>query len=291
MLLLTSPEAVTTTILRIAKANNFPLPQTEKQFRKVYQDCLANEQPECFWLRPENSTFLSHLKTPVSQENHQRFLDIYNSETTALDDLDQKSVISSKDHDTAPMVRKLEAAYRYLETSSPIHANFLEALIEQVFIDGSDVAAGGTTSDAVGVIWSNPHPKFSDADLAEFLVHELTHNCMFLDEWLYPHYDYDIMFDENTWALSAILDKKRPIDKVIHSLAVAAEIVLLRDRFFGEPTDPKAHPPSQQICASMKTTIADVLEVQHKTSVLADRTLEIIDMVQDQVLTTKLAAE
>lgn len=291
MLLLTNSDELLTHILRLAKAHGFPLPQNDVEFRRTYQSCLTTEQPKCFWLRKEGQSFRDSLHDPICEKDRQKFIDLYSVDTTALDDLGQSEIMKRAKSLRPELVRQLENAHEYLLQRSAEHAKFLDLIIERVFIDESDVAAGGTTSDAVGVIWANPRPEFAASDLAEFLVHELTHNFMFLDEWLYPHYKYEIMHEERTWALSAILDRKRPIDKVLHSLIVAAEVVLLREQKFGEPSDPKAHPPSHQIRASIETTIEDLMRVQESTGVLADRALELIDTVRGKVFASTVAAE
>ncbi len=291
MILLTSPSSVMNNALRIFKAHNLPLPDSEASFRKTYQDCLVIEQPHCFWLRTQGMSFYDTLDEKMTDEKRRKFVDLYSVDTTPLDDLAQASVIKSSNSKRDVLVDKLKSAYEFLQRRSPSHFKIFELIIEGIFVDASDVAAGGTTSDAVGVIWANPHPKFETPDLAEFLVHELTHNCMFLDEWIHPHYDYSIMEDRSTWALSAILDRMRPIDKVVHSLVVAAEIVLLRKDLIGEPSDPKAHPPTAQIVSSIETTIRDLHRVHKETQVLTDRTLELVEIAHQKTLSVGIAAQ
>jgi len=234
---------------------------------------------------------IESLDVPMTENQRQRFIDLYSVDTTPLDDLAQAKVIKNTTIDRRLLIKRIKSAYDYLSSMSEGHSSFLNLIIEKIFVDESDVAAGGTTSDAVGVIWANPHPKFDNSDLAEFLVHEFTHNCMFIDEWIHPHYDYSIMEDKSTWALSAILDKMRPIDKVVHSLVVAAEIVLLRRHLLGEPTEPKAHPPSDMILHSIQTTVRDLQRVHNETGVLTDRTLELADIAYHKTQISSVAAQ
>lgn len=49
---------------------------------------------------------------------------------------------------------------------------------------------------------------------------------MFLDELRYSHYAYARILDPSTYARSAILNIDRPLDKVLHSIVVAVEILL-----------------------------------------------------------------
>lgn len=284
MIALTSEESVVSNLLRIIKANELSLPSNRRELLDAYQACLQMKQPDCFWVRDREQSFLESLRRPLSLGVRARFIELFRGEKSILDDLDQTAVISMGDGNLERRIVQLEAAYKHLEQVSRPHADLLELCIEQVFIDDSDVATGGTTSHAVGVIWSNPHRKFEAWDLAEFLVHELTHNLMFLDEWTYPHYDYDIMHDDDTWCYSAILKKKRPIDKVVHSVIVAAEIILLRQGEFGEPENPKAHPPTNSLRAALRVSLDSLHELQLRKHVLADRAVYLLDLVEEKVM-------
>jgi hypothetical protein len=120
-------------------------------------------------------------------------------------------------------------------------------------------------------------------DLAEFLAHEMTHTLMFLDEWLLGHYTRLLTHDETTWCHSAILKKKRSIDKVLHSIVVASEIVLLRHEYLGEPVSPRAHPPTQKIKQAVAELITRIRDVQRRSGILADRALELLDRVEARI--------
>lgn len=52
------------------------------------------------------------------------------------------------------------------------------------------------------------------------------------------------MLLEENYAMSAILAKKRPLDKVFHSILVCTEVLLARRDVFGHPAAPKLHPPT-----------------------------------------------
>ncbi|CAH2810032.1 MAG: hypothetical protein CBARDCOR_6744 [uncultured Caballeronia sp.] len=71
--------------------------------------------------------------------------------------------------------------------------------------------------------------SYTFSDLMEMLVHELTHQTMFLDELRYAHFSYADVLDRSTWEKSTILNVARQLDKVLHSIIVAIEILLFRD--------------------------------------------------------------
>lgn len=283
MITLTSPDETLNNIIRLIKMSGIELPQSPVELRIAYGTCLKTHQGNCVWTQPADCSLMESLRQPISPKDAKIFHEIFCGDITVLDDLDQAQVIKPETANIEPKINQLESAIRLLGKKSHDHLNFLDCFVERIYIDGSDVAAGGTTSDAVGLIWSNPHPQFTEMDLAEFLTHELTHTLMFLDEWLYGHYTRQLEHDEQTWCYSAILKKKRPIDKVLHSIVVASEIVLLRQTYLGEPDAPKAHPPSHLMQRAIRDSIESIRDVQRRTAILGDRALDLIDRVESRI--------
>ena len=87
------------------------------------------------------------------------------------------------------------------------------------------------------------------------LIHEFTHHAMFLDELRYKHYSYEMVMDRSTWARSAILNASRPLDKVLHSIVVATEVLLFRKYHLGHPTNPRVHPPTDLMIEQLDESI------------------------------------
>ena len=59
----------------------------------------------------------------------------------------------------------------------------------------------------------------------------------------------------------------------------------------GEPTEPKAHPPSDMILHSIQTTVRDLQRVHNETGVLTDRTLELADIAYHKTQISSVAAQ
>lgn len=283
MITLTSTDETLANIIRLIKASGLDLPTSPTELRTAYGKCLMTHQQHCAWVRPVGYSLKDSLRQPITADEAKSYHEIFCGDTALLDDLDQAQVIKPQGERFDAKIVQLESAINYLGSRSQDHLDFLDLSVERIFVDGSDVAAGGTTSDAVGLVWSNPHPQFSDMDLAEFLAHEMTHTLMFLDEWLLGHYTRPLTHDESTWCHSAILKKKRPIDKVLHSIVVASEIVLLRQEYLGEPESPKAHPPSQKIKQAVAESMTSIRDVQRRSGILADRALELLDRVESRL--------
>jgi hypothetical protein len=98
-----------------------------------------------------------------------------------------------------------------------------------------------------GVIWVNPKPHWCIKNRVEFLIHELTHNLLFIEEIIRDLYSYKNMYKKEYWTRSAVLNKSRPLDKSFHSAVVGTEIILFRNNYSAQPDNYYAHPPTQAL--------------------------------------------
>jgi hypothetical protein len=137
--------------------------------------------------------------------------------------------------ETAKKEIRLVRAIDELALYSEDHSVLFNMIVTDILVSPSRLARGGSTSQAIGAIWANPDPTFTINDVMEILVHELTHHTMFLDELRYGHYFYSNVIDRSSWARSAILKSVRPLDKVLHSIVVAVEVLLFRCRCIWTP--------------------------------------------------------
>jgi len=178
-----------------------------------------------------------------------------------LDDKAQAEVIAEAREPNAAAKQSLIArALDELGLYSQDHRVFFDTVITDILILPSHVARAGSTSQAIGVIWTNPRTDYTLHDVIELLVHELTHQAMFIDEVRYSHYNYGAVVDQTTWARSAILNVSRPLDKVLHSVVVATEILLLRDQCLGHPIRPAVHPPTPVMICQLQDALSSVEE-------------------------------
>jgi len=111
-----------------------------------------------------------------------------------------------------------------------------------------------------------------EQDILEFLVHETTHNLVFIDELSYRHYSsYQEVAKEDNFAWSAILAKPRPLDKVFHSIIVSVEVLAFREKYFGHPDKPCLHPPTDILLDQTKRSISSVLDNMSVEKILTNR--------------------
>lgn len=201
-------------------------------------------------------------------EEAKNFCDVMSRDAlTMLDDKDQSGVINLEyDSEAQAKAELLARARDCLQILSADHYTLFSLLITDIFLMPSGNARGGSTSTAIGVIWANPKLKYKITDIVEFLVHEMTHHAMFIDEHRYGHFDYSVVLNESTWATSAILKHQRPLDKVIHSLVVAMEIIGFRENFLGHPACPLVHAPTPQlitqVAKSLETVDEKIMELE-----------------------------
>lgn len=192
-----------------------------------------------------------------------------------LDDLSQSDVIinAACDVSSDEMNIYLQSLDFIKEISEDLSEVF-ELAINVIFFMRSDKASGGSTSGMPGVIWVNPKPHWCVKNRAEFLIHELTHNLLFLEEIIRALYSYDGMKKEEKWTRSAVLNKSRPLDKSFHSAVVGTEILLYRHQFSITPDQYCAHPPTAQL---LKQTICS-LHSCLASSLLKPRGQEILEI-------------
>jgi hypothetical protein len=124
-------------------------------------------------------------------------------------------------------------------------------------------------------------------------VHELTHHALFIDEHRYGHYDYPVILAPETWAQSALLKTPRPLDKVIHSIIVATEIVMFREQCLGHPAAPLVHPPTAKICTQISQSldsVEDQIAAQTRQGVnpVSARVRDLLSQVRDIVTSDRI---
>jgi hypothetical protein len=186
--------------------------------------------------------------------------------------IERETVIAQRE-----TIGAVEAQYNRLKVRNPELGDLYDIAINGIFSSPSSMAGGGTTSSAIGLLWCNPRREWSDDDFFEFFVHEATHTLMFIDERRYQHYWNlaDVVQSENYYP-SAILSKKRPIDKVVHSIVVATEVLLHRERQLGHPESPRVHPPTTILLPKVQNSIESLLSSEGARALLTPRAIKLL---------------
>jgi hypothetical protein len=156
--------------------------------------------------------------------------------------------------------------------------NLTKLVINLLFTAGAQNAGGGSSSAAIGCIWLNPRRRWTKQDFCEFLVHETTHQLMFLDELRHRHYtDPESLEREENFAYSSILNKQRPLDKVLHSLVVAHEVLEFRKHFFDIDEKTFLHPATHVMEESICKTICSLRALNE--NIMTSRSWHLIEKI------------
>lgn len=140
-------------------------------------------------------------------------------------------------------------------------AGVLATVINRIFVVEMDGEVGGSSTTSVGAIWANPTPGATAWDLAEFLIHEFTHQVLFLDEHVHGHYADRAGANTGSNGFlprSSVRRARRPLMPVFHSLAVALELVAFR-ALTGHHHAPNLHPSTDRLLAAAHDTITSIV--------------------------------
>lgn len=255
------------------------VPQSYQELKSAYQAFLKTIQPAI--TVPASKSIYFNLEPTTDLELAGLF-----QSRSHLNDKQQEDIIDLNDKNIQVENNKvaLNEALEKSQKLDPDFYNLFNLVINQIFFAPSRRAGGGSSSTAIGVIWANHRPSWSQSDLIEFLAHEMTHTLMFLDERRYQHYcKVDILKQPEYFARSSILNISRPLDKVIHSLVVATEILCLRDEILGHPAAPKLHPVSSKMLQSCEQTLVSLQPFLIRDDVLTLRGRQLVRLCQERL--------
>lgn len=252
---------------------------------KVYE---KNEINSFEQLKKAMFNFLSKVQDDVPRKNNSKYItdseSVYKLKTFFSEKSDLTD-LKSRFEDETPvdsMKMALNEVKKALDVLKSIDEDFyyiFDLAITTLFYARSSSQGGGSVSGAVGTIWCSHRKNWSTHDIIELLVHELTHNLIFLDELKYGHYlNIDKMVEEKNYAMSSILNMKRPLDKAFHSLIVAIELLEFRKKYPISSFESIVHPDSSTIFTSVKNTIESIEDViDSNPDVVTNRFLKVLD--------------
>ena len=175
----------------------------------------------------------------------------------------------------AAHVRALVETFR---AKDPSYWEVFEIFVNHVVLTSSKFSPGGTSSTALGVIYLTKPIERTPDTIYELLVHESTHLMMFVDERRARHYrNYEAIAKPENFSVSAVYEKLRPLDKTLHSIVVATEVMLHRERVLGHANDSTIHPPTSKLAPSTLRACDALLELQARRQLLAPRGVRIVE--------------
>jgi hypothetical protein len=264
-------------VIRLTKSHLNSIPN-KQMLKKAYYDFLREAQPQV--PKPEDI----NLSYKWKKEEVSLLLEIF-KEDSVLDDFEEVFDLESKSESDG-LLTLVKKALEKIHKTIPSFAELIDLVIHTIFTFPSKLAGGGSTSAAIGCIWVDIRPHWVEQDVLEFLVHETTHNLVFIDELCYTHYtSYPEISKPENFARSAILNKPRTLDKVFHSILVSTEVLLFRQEHFGHPHKPCLHPPSHILLNQTNQSIDSIVAVER---FLTDRAKFLLDQCTVKLKTVEL---
>lgn len=239
-------------------------PFDKKSLQQAYRDFLLEIQPTL--PKPEALS----IELLATSKEIEPFLRAF-KEDSSLDDFDEVFAISEEAF-SEQSIQRMENALDLMQNKNPSYYEVIELVIHTIFSAPSKYAGGGSTSAAIGCIWIDSRPHWNNQDFMEFLIHETTHNLVFLDELCFTHYtNYSEIAKKENFSWSAILNKPRPLDKVFHSIIVGTEVISFRNDYVGHPLNPHLHPPTDILLEQTLHSILYLEENSHLKRLLTSR--------------------
>ena len=106
------------------------------------------------------------------------------------------------------IIDKMREALSMIEESSPDLVAVINFLVAAFVFGKREGFGGGSLGDQVGVVWINPDRVIDPVDFADKMVHEITHQCLFLYEMV--HGIFSVSQDELSSAAFQVSVPLRP---------------------------------------------------------------------------------
>ena len=191
-----------------------------------------------------------------------------------------------KINDNALLKRKFELIKKSLDVHKKNnfeHYFLVQLLFSYIFLIQSDDLACATSPKALGLLLMD-HKEWEVGDICEMFIHEIAHQLVSLDEHRFGHYldPLELSKPEN-YAISAIRNVKRPLNKVIHSLIVAFEIVAYRNSVAKFNITVKVHPKTSVLIEKIIEAIDSIIKEQHLKNLLTPRANLILELLKQKI--------
>jgi HEXXH motif-containing protein len=253
-----------------------------QSLRGMYLDALERLSPD---LKVGKATLDPQRLIVPEGEREKRLARLFSQ--SVLDDLQQSNVMGKSSTETARdrQSEALDMALNLLERQYTEFVLLFRLVIHGVIL--RDIVTGqafrsaraGTTSSAPGVIWMTSMPDFGTLEMSEILIHELAHTMLFIDEIIHPQFNNVNLKAMGKCCKSPILQQRRPLDKVVHGIVVATEIVLARNTVLAtqEPDKSRAHPETRLMARNVIDCAWEVLAINRQSEVITPHAQELVE--------------
>ncbi|EKD70715.1 MAG: hypothetical protein ACD_46C00429G0008 [uncultured bacterium] len=250
--------------------NSFNLDQNA--LKKAYRKYLKHIQPHCPY--PDNNQlFYSDITTELN------FTDYFSDEEFDVKEIERKINVNEVLYKDAEDRKKvLENALSYLEKTDPMFSELFCLIMNTVFCTATKKLGGTSVNPRfIGVMCAYHDMTAEEQAVPELLIHEFTHNVLFLDELRYGHYHYEKLYDPNLYldAVDRGVKFKFPLNRCLHSLIVSAEILLARNAYIGHAPKVTQHLTSSKILERSKNYVQIIRQNKDFNQIMTDRSREL----------------
>ncbi len=166
------------------------------------------DEPEIVWYDNETIIFKNALKNLIGNEEIPGDANYLNSERKYFEE-------------------KYHNAISQFKVTFPETFDCFKKVISFIIFGKRPGYSGGTVSNRIGLIWLAPDRNWKDVEWLENLIHEFTHNILFLDDMVNGIFveGGKRLEEKDALATSAIRQVKRGYDKSYHSAFVSFNII------------------------------------------------------------------
>jgi hypothetical protein len=249
---------------------------TRDSLRKSYLKLINDMQPHL----PFSNELLPSFV--LEKDRIQKFINVFSIETSIDDTYYDMSLEETQQIDL--IYSKVKGSIKNLGEKYPPFEWLFNLVLDSIIYSSSNIAVGGTASSLVGALWINPRENWTDNDVYEFLIHELGHTLLFLNEWRFGLFTSEERLSEKeTYAMSAIRSQLRPMDKAFHSAIVATEVLLLREYVIGHEGEHHVHPDTKNLIPMVQNSIQSIRSVHKRENILTENAISILDRCEKKL--------
>lgn len=158
-------------------------------------------------------------------------------------------------------------------SNDPVLRSLALLMLNQIFTTSGARSGSMSDSSAVGHIWVAPGRAWDTQDVHEAILHELTHQFLFVDELVHPHFDPGV---NDVRVSSSIRGESRELAAAVHSAIVASEILQFRMRMENESARHALHGATDAMRTGLQHTVAEIRSAEHVWALLKPRMQSLI---------------
>jgi hypothetical protein len=191
-------------------------------------------------------------RTPHSRPNHEvRVTNGVEADVAARFPLDRDNF----DQADSGREKSVNEGWASFASDDPILRSLAMLMLNQIFTTSGTRSGSMSDSSAVGHIWVAPGHAWDMQDVHEAILHELTHQFLFVDELVHPHFDPGV---NDVRVSSSIRGESRELAAAVHSAIVASEILRFRARVEDGSAQHALHGNTDAMRTGLQHTIEEI---------------------------------